>query len=89
MKTWYVYIVECKDKTFYTGITNDLNKRIEKHNNKKGAKYTRGRTPVILRAYFEVLDMRKALSMEHKIKKLTRAQKIELINYESKRNTST
>ncbi|HOH69526.1 MAG TPA: GIY-YIG nuclease family protein, partial [Sedimentibacter sp.] len=39
----YIYILECRDKTLYTGYTNDLDKRIKTHNEKKGAKYTRGR----------------------------------------------
>jgi len=43
-----IYIVECCDGTLYTGYTNDLEKRIKTHNEKKGAKYTRGRTPVVL-----------------------------------------
>ncbi|MHA1558809.1 MAG: GIY-YIG nuclease family protein, partial [Alphaproteobacteria bacterium] len=46
---WYVYIVECKDKTYYTGVTNDLKKRISDHNSSTlGAKYTRARRPVKL-----------------------------------------
>lgn len=42
---WTVYILECKDKTLYTGITNDLESRLEKHDKGAGAKYTRGRGP--------------------------------------------
>jgi putative endonuclease len=46
---WYVYILECKDKTFYTGITTDLERRIKEHNNSLlGAKYTKSRRPVKL-----------------------------------------
>ena len=48
----YVYIVKCSDKTYYTGYTNDLEKRLFAHNAGKGAKYTRNRTPVEI-VYFE------------------------------------
>ena len=45
---WIVYILECADQTLYTGITNDLDRRIQEHDSGKGAKYTRGRAPVRL-----------------------------------------
>ena len=48
MKAWSVYILECADGTLYTGISTDLCQRVQKHNEGKGAKYTRGRTPVTL-----------------------------------------
>lgn len=54
-KMHYTYIVQCSDGTLYTGYTNDLEKRMKAHNDKKGAKYTRGRTPVTLK-YFEGFD---------------------------------
>lgn len=74
----YIYIVECSDKTLYTGYTNDLDKRIKAHNMKKGAKYTRGRTPVVLK-YYEVFDNKiDAMKREAKIKKLRRAKKQKL-----------
>ena len=50
----YVYILKCADDTFYTGWTNNIDLRIKAHNEGKGAKYTRGRTPVEL-VYYEVL----------------------------------
>lgn len=76
----YIYIVECSDKTLYTGYTNDLDKRIKAHNMKKGAKYTRGRTPVVLK-YFEVFDNKTdAMKREAKIKKLRRAKKQKLFS---------
>lgn len=75
----YVYIVECKDNTLYTGYTNNLEKRIEKHNNGLAAKYTRGRTPVKL-VYFEEFDNKSdALKRECFIKSLRRDKKINLI----------
>ncbi|MCS6130751.1 GIY-YIG nuclease family protein [Clostridium botulinum] len=75
----YVYILECSDNTFYTGWTNDLKKRIKMHSLGKGAKYTRGRTPVKL-LYYEVFeDKKEAMRREYKIKRLTRLQKEILI----------
>ena len=78
---WYVYIIECNDifKSLYTGITNNLEKRIETHNNKKGAKYTKSRTPVKLVYSVEVENKSLASKEEWRIKQLTRNQKILLI----------
>jgi putative endonuclease len=79
---WYVYILECSDGTLYTGITTDIEKRILTHNKGKGAKYTKVRLPVVLRALFEAEDRSKASKEEYRIKQLTRLQKIQLIkNY--------
>lgn len=76
----YVYIVECSDGTFYTGWTNDLQKRIDMHSKGIGAKYTRGRGPVKL-VYHEMFDLKEdAMKREYQIKKLTRQEKIFLIN---------
>ena len=75
---WYVYIVECSDGTLYTGITTDVNKRIETHNKGKGAKYTKKRIPVVLRASFEGFDKSTAAKEEYRIKQLTRKEKLEL-----------
>lgn len=77
---WFIYIVECCDKSLYTGITNDLEKRLEKHNSGKGAKYTRGRGPIILKYFEKVSSKSTALKREIEIKKLTRAQKDKLIH---------
>lgn len=76
----YIYIVECRDKTLYTGYTTDLDKRIKTHNAKKGAKYTRGRTPVILKYYEEFYNKADAVKRESQIKKLKRAKKLILLN---------
>lgn len=75
----YVYILKCSDNSFYTGWTNDLHKRIRTHNLKKGAKYTRGRTPVKLVYYEAYEDKITALKREYEIKKLPRNRKLELI----------
>jgi len=79
-KDWLVYILECKDQTLYTGITNDLEKRLEQHNHgKDGAKYTRVRRPVKC-VYTEILNNRsEATKREYAIKKISRAEKIKLI----------
>ena len=75
----YIYIVECKDKTLYTGYTNDIEKRIEKHNKGVGAKYTRGRGPVILKYFEKFEDKNMAMKRESTIKKLSKNKKLDLI----------
>lgn len=78
-RNYFVYILQCRDKTFYIGYTNDLDKRVNVHNQGLGAKYTRGRIPVKL-LYFEVFkDKSKALKREFALKKMTRKQKEKLI----------
>tara|TARA_B110000046_G_C12925253_1_gene368967 strand:+ start:488 stop:748 length:261 start_codon:yes stop_codon:yes gene_type:complete len=79
-KNWCVYIVECFDKTLYTGITTDPERRVIEHNDsKKGAKYTRNRRPVSL-AYLEKNHDKSTASIrESYIKKLTRKDKLKLI----------
>ena len=77
---WYVYIAQCKDKTFYTGVTTDLKRRISEHNDSSlGAKYTKGRRPVKLVYSARRKDKSRAQIEECKIKKLSRAEKIKLI----------
>lgn len=76
---WFVYILECSDKTLYTGITNDLFKRLETHNKGKGSKYTKARLPVVLKCYFEVENRSIASKEEYRIKQLTKKEKIKLI----------
>jgi putative endonuclease len=80
---WYVYILECSDGTLYTGITTDLDKRLKTHNNGKGAKYTKARLPVVLKASFEAEDRSSASKEEYRIKQLTRKEKLKLINEQS------
>ncbi len=74
-----VYIVKCKDGTYYTGYTTDVIKRVAAHNAQKGAKYTKGRIPVelVYEEHFE--DKRSALQREYAIKQLTKLQKEQLI----------
>lgn len=76
----YTYIVECIDKTLYTGWSNHIEKRIKNHNEGKGAKYTKLRRPVKL-VYLESFSTKEeAMSREAKIKQLTREKKIQLID---------
>ena len=77
--SWYVYILRCGDDTLYTGITDDVEKRFAAHCAGKGAKYTRGRGPLLLVHTEEVEDKSAALKREHAIKKLSRAEKLKLI----------
>jgi len=79
--SYFVYIVQCKDDTLYTGIAKDLQKRVDGHNSsQKGAKYTKARRPVRL-VYSEISEDRSSASKrEYTIKKLSRLQKLELIN---------
>jgi putative endonuclease len=72
---FFVYIVECRDKTYYCGYTANLKKRIEAHNENKGAKYTRGRIPVRLVYYERFLTRSSALKREAEIKSFSRKVK--------------
>lgn len=75
----YTYILRCSDDTLYCGWTNDLKKRLTNHNAGKGAKYTKTRTPVTL-VYYETFDTKEeAMSREFAIKKLSRKEKLKLI----------
>lgn len=75
----YTYIVMCKDGTYYTGWTNNLQKRIDDHNSGKGAKYTKSRLPVKL-MYYETFDTKEeAMRREYAIKKFSRKEKEKLI----------
>ncbi len=80
MEKHYVYILECSDKTLYTGYTNDIKKRVETHNSGKGAKYTRVRLPVKLMYFEEFDDKESAMKREWYIKhKMKRSDKMKLI----------
>ena len=77
---WYMYVVECCDRSLYTGITNNLERRLYHHNfTSSGAKYTRSRRPVRLVYWTEHADRSSALKAESKFKKKTRGQKMEVI----------
>jgi len=73
--SWKVYIVKCADDSYYTGISTDVEMRIKMHNEGKGAKYTRGRGPVILEEAKDFGDRSSALKEEYRIKQLSRKKK--------------
>lgn len=75
----YIYILECKDGTFYTGWTNNLEKRCKDHNEGKGAKYTKARRPVTLVYYETYGTKQEAMRREYEIKQLSRKEKLQLI----------
>jgi len=79
MSTWYLYILRCGDGSLYTGITTDVEKRLEAHRSGKGAKYTRGRSPLELVYREECGDHSAALRRELEIKALSREEKQKLI----------
>ena len=79
--SYFIYILKCSDDTLYTGITTDIKRRVDEHNNSvKGAKYTKLRRPVALVYSEESEDRSSASKREYAIKKLTRKEKLELIN---------
>ena len=79
MGNHFVYIVRCSDNSLYTGYTNNIEVRINKHNAGKGAKYTKIRRPVVL-VYQEMYETKsEALRREYEIKKFTRQRKLKLI----------
>lgn len=76
-----IYILKCADGTLYTGYTNDVDRRVKAHNEEKfGAKYTKARRPVELVYTESFEDKGDAMRREIEIKKLTRAEKLSLIN---------
>ena len=76
---WHLYILRCKDGSLYTGITTDVEKRLQQHQAGKGAKYTRGRGPLELVYREESGSHSEALKRELEIKALPREKKLELI----------
>ena len=78
----YVYIIRCSDNTYYTGYTTDIERRVREHNTGKGAKYTRGRTPVKLVYSEEKESQSRAMQREYEIKQLDRTEKETLVKGE-------
>ena len=76
---WYLYILQCGDGSLYTGITTDVEKRLEAHRSGKGAKYTRGRSPLELKYREGSGTHSDALKRELEIKHLSREEKLTLI----------
>ena len=80
MKKYFVYILECSDKTLYIGSTSDVERRLYAHNNRKsGAKYTKGRRPVALVYSEGCTTQSQALKRERVLKKLSRKEKLKMI----------
>lgn len=79
MKQWCVYILRCGDGTLYTGSTDDFARRFAAHSSGRGAKYTRGRGPLVPVYREDCADRSAALRREAAVKRLTRAQKLRLI----------
>lgn len=86
MGNWFTYIVECSDETFYIGTTNNMEKRLAKHNAGKGAKYTRGRGPVKIRYICSFDSRSEACRFEHALKQYSRKEKMDLIQTYLKSN---
>lgn len=78
----WVYILECRDGTLYTGWTNDLEHRLEAHQSGRGAKYTRGRRPLRLVYQEKHASKSEAMKREYAIKKMSRPEKLALIRGE-------
>ena len=89
-KGWVVYIVRCIDDTLYTGITNNLEKRLTAHNRGMGAKYTCSRRPVVLSTVSNSMSRTDAMRLELVIKKLAKGKKIATLKmYAKKRGKKT
>lgn len=80
MSPWFVYIVQCADKSLYTGIATDVERRVAEHNTGQGARYTRGRGPVTLVYQEKAQDRPAALKREYAIKRMRTAQKRAMID---------
>ncbi|MDD3298285.1 MAG: GIY-YIG nuclease family protein [Bacillota bacterium] len=79
---YYVYILECRDGSLYTGWTTDPDRRLKEHNGGKGAKCTRARLPVVLKHLESFETKGEAMRREYSIKQLSRQEKIALVQGE-------
>jgi putative endonuclease len=78
--SWFLYVIQCQDSSLYTGITTDISRRLKEHNSKKGAFYTKNKIPVELVYQEAMANQSEARKREAAIKRLTKKQKLELIN---------
>ena len=79
--SYFVYMLQCSDDTFYIGYTNNIEKRVYSHNYlKSGAKYTRSRRPVVLKYFEKFSSLSDALKREYALKKLNKQQKKQLFS---------
>ena len=76
VETWFVYILQCGDGTLYCGVTNNIARRILCHNRGRGARYTRGRTPVTLLGHASFLGRAEAQRVEYRIKQQPASRKV-------------
>ncbi len=76
---WFIYILECADQTLYTGITTDIQRRFQQHEQGQGAKYTKGRTPLKLLYTEKARNRSEASKREAEIKTMSKQEKRELI----------
>lgn len=76
---WFVYVLRCADGTLYTGLTNDVARRVDLHNQGRGARYTRGRLPVELVYIEEAGSRADATRREAAVKRMSRAAKMRLV----------
>ena len=78
---WYFYVLRCADESFYAGITTNIARRLDEHNNSnKAAKYTRVRRPLSLVLYWRCASRSEAQRVEHKFKRLSRKQKEKVLH---------
>lgn len=84
---WYVYIVRCADNSLYTGVATDVDRRVDEHNanNRLGARYTRGRRPVVLEYMEPSVSRAAACKRESEIKSLTKTAKEGLLKSRKKK----
>lgn len=78
-KLWHVYVLECGDGSFYTGITTDVKRRVHEHRLGKGAKYTVGRGPITLLESVAVDNRSQALRLEYRVKQAKKGDKLEVL----------
>jgi len=76
---WLTYIICCSDKSLYTGVTTDINRRLAEHNSGKGAKYTRSRRPVFLMALRDGMTRSQACKLEAAVKKAHKLDKVKTL----------
>jgi putative endonuclease len=77
--SWTVYIARCRDGSLYTGITTDPERRLAEHNSGSGAAYTRSKTPIVMVFRESATNRSRAQQRERAIKRLSRAQKEQLV----------
>jgi len=79
LSEYTVYLIECRDGTWYCGITTNIERRMKEHNIGVGCKYTRGRGPVILRGLSEEMSHSEALKLEWRVKKESKNKKLDTL----------